>query len=56
MADVAAPNGFGSQQVSEKTHFEKQRDVLIGQITQVRFDIQLLDANLVRAWSRLLQT
>jgi hypothetical protein len=36
MADVAAPNGFGSQQVAEKTAFEKQRDTLIGQITQVR--------------------
>ena len=35
MADVAAPNGFGSQQTAEKTPFEKQRDVLIGQITQV---------------------
>ena len=40
MADVAAPNGFGSQQVSEKTPFEKQRDVLIGQITQVIFYIR----------------
>jgi len=36
MTDVAAPSGFGSQQVAEKTAFEKQRDILIGQITQVR--------------------
>jgi len=35
MADVAAPNSFGSQQVAEKTAFERQRDILIGQITQV---------------------
>ena len=36
MADAAPPNGFSSQQVVEKTPFEKQRDILIGQITQVR--------------------
>jgi hypothetical protein len=56
MADVVAPNGFGSQQALEKTPFEKQRDVLIGQITQVKFDIHSLEANLARVWSKLLQT
>jgi len=34
MADVATSNGLTSQQVAEKTPFEKQRDGLIGQITQ----------------------
>ena len=34
MTDVA--NGLGSQQIIEKTPFEKQRDMLIGQITQVK--------------------
>ena len=43
MADIVAPNGFGSQQAAEKTPFEKQRDVLIGQITQVNLAaIQIL--------------
>jgi len=36
MADVAPSNGFGSQHVVEKSAFEKQRDLLIGQITQVK--------------------
>jgi hypothetical protein len=35
MADVAASNGLASQQVADKSAFEKQRDVLVGQITQV---------------------
>lgn len=35
MTDVAITNGFASQQTPEKTPFEKQRDILIGQITQV---------------------
>jgi hypothetical protein len=35
MADVAASNGLASQQAAEKTPFEKQQDLLIGQITQV---------------------
>jgi len=35
MTDATAPNGFGSLPAPEKTPFEKQRDSLIGQITQV---------------------
>lgn len=42
MADVVAPNGYGSQQVAEKSAFEKQRDMLIGQITQVETQLSLL--------------
>jgi hypothetical protein len=41
MADVAASNGLASQQVAEKTPFEKQRDGLIGQITQVSLSFQV---------------
>ena len=39
MADVGATNGFAPQ---EKTPFEKQRDILIGQITQVNPYLQPL--------------
>ena len=42
MVDAIAPNGFGSQQVAEKSAFEKQRDMLIGQITQVETRLNLL--------------
>jgi len=36
MAGTTASNGIGAQQPSlEKSPFEKQRDILIGQITQV---------------------
>jgi len=45
MADAATANGFSSQQQPEKTPFEKQRDVLIGQITQVLSNLKIkLDA------------
>jgi len=36
MATTTPSNGIGAQQPSlEKSPFEKQRDILIGQITQV---------------------
>jgi hypothetical protein len=45
--ELAGTNGF--TQTTEKTPFEKQRDVLIGQITQVR---DLETALTRRAWSK----
>jgi hypothetical protein len=34
--EPTASNGLNAEQVPEQTPFEKQRDVLIGQITQVQ--------------------